>query len=421
MNKPFDPTQQPSQPTEPPAQRQLDRLFGESLFGAWPESRGALSRAHGPGRKRGPRRLGVGLLVAALAVSGFWYFGRHKGQQVSPARDKEAAEVASLLAEGALERLAQGLGKLAPAGKPLLADDPHLDLIVAAEAALYRYQDAAPERLGRIEPFLSRDSGQPARLLAGMTVASRPERVAAYDSLNSLAPTHAQGSEYHALAATIHEERGDMQAARASWQRSFQAGPRWLPHRYLQCAFEARQGDSAAAARIAEHMGSVAPDSPWTRLARQQAGDTQPTAAAPIPVALYFAELAPVLRGLGARDLSAARQAIGRAFDAVHGQAAFVLDAYRALRAAKADNLAMELTSYETWPRGNAWAKSALAELQMALAGREQAPTAQATPKAAAEARPSKAVRKKTAGKDASKKVKGASNKAKAKRSPRRK
>jgi hypothetical protein len=373
--------------------------------------------APGLGRKRGRtrRRILVALGLAALAAAGVAYHRRGGGERAAQGRGQAAAEVTALLAAGDLDKLAQSLKTLAPSDKPLLAEDPHLDLIVSAEAALYRYQDAAPERLGRIEPFLARDSGKPARLLAWLTVASRPERVASHDSLSALAP-QVQGPEVHALLATMAEERGEAQAAHAHWEAAFKAGPQWLAHRYMQCAFEARARNAAAVQQLTEHMVRVAPNSAWTRLAQQHFGGATTTVpTAPIPAAQYFAELTPVLRGLAARDLTAARQGLGRAFDAVNGQPAFVLDAFKALREAKADSLAMELTSYETWPRGNAWAKSAMADLQIALAAPKQAST-----EAAAEAGQDKVKtagpRKKAVGKGGTKKAK-----TKSKGSPRRK
>lgn len=424
----YPPPSPPSQPSgdaarttgaaDQQAQQQLDRLFGASLFGAWPESHAALATKHRRSSGRVRRRVGAVLLVAAVASAGFWLYRRGGAEQEIQQGSQMAGPVAALLSEGALDRLAQALKTLAPPDKPLAAEQPHLDLIVAAEAALYRYHDAAPERLARIEPFLSNDSGQPARLLARLTVISRPERVASLDTLVKLPPTHAQGSEYHALLATIHEGRGDAQAAHASWEQSLKAGPRWLPHRYLQCGFEARQRNSAAVAEIVGHMAQVAPDSPWTRLAQRHFG-TPPTAgaSAPMPpVAQFHADLEPLFQGSAAQNLNAARRALGQAFSTINGQSAFVLDVFKALRDAKADSLAMELTSYETWPRGNAWARNALTDLQIFLAGH----------KAAQDGEPADARQERTGEAGTAKKIKGKAGakktgKGKPKRSPRRK
>lgn len=350
-------------------QQQLGRLFGESLFGPWPDSQGVLAQGHRPRRGRMLRRMGLALLLV-LTASGIGLYRRTVTPQRDQGRSNLAAEVNALLQEGSLDRLGVALQKLSPADKPLAAEDPHLDVILSAQAALYRYHDAPAERLARIEPFLSNDSAHPARLLARLTVASRPERVAAHEIMVKLPASHAQGSEYHALMATIHEERGDVPAARASWEQSQNAGSHWLPHRYLQCAFEARQSNHEAVARVIAHMTRVAPDSTWTRMAQQHFSRTTTTgvAADSPPVARYFAELAPLFQGLVTRNLVAARQALGRALAAVNDQAAFVLDAFRELRQGKADALAMELTSYEAWPRGNPWARGALAALQASQA-----------------------------------------------------
>jgi hypothetical protein len=358
------------------------------------------------------------LLVGALTASGFWLYRRTGTPQVDQGRNQLASEVAALLKEGSLDRLGEALQKLSPPDKPLSAGEPHLDVIVSAEAALYRYHDASAERLARIETLLSSDSAQPARLMARLTVASRPERATAHAAMVKLPAAHAQGSEYHALMATIHEERGDVPAARASWEQSQSAGPRWLPHRYLQCAFEARQRNREAVASVAGHMAQVAPNSPWTRMAQQHFANPPVTGEAPAapPVARHFAELVPVFQGLAAQNLAAARQALGRALAAVNDQAAFVIDVFRGLRDAKADALAMELTSYEAWPRGNPWARSALVDLQTAPADNNRGATPAATSaQTDPQARPTKAGGKKKSAKNAT----GATKKA-GKAKPRR-
>jgi hypothetical protein len=352
----------PSPP--PPLERQLAKLYGESLFGPWADPLDAMA-VGGGARKRGRwgKRLGILLLVALVLAGGGWLTRRGLTRSAAQERAQVAKDVATFLADGELDRLAQFLDILLPPGQPLAPTDPYLDLIVSAEAALYRYQDAAPARLARIERYLREEPSPPARLLASLTVASQPERAAAHATLDSLLPAFGMSPEYRTLTASAHEQRGDIKAARASWERSAQAGPLWLPHRYLQCAFEARQQNAPAVARAALHMATVAPDSPWTRLARAHFAPTTavPSGASPpkppSPVAQYYAELAAAFASLATHELAAARQALGRALGAVHDQPAFVLDAYVALRAARSEALAAELTSLEAWPRGNAWAK----------------------------------------------------------------
>lgn len=393
-------------------EQQLARLYGESLFGPWLDPLDAMA-AGGSQRKRGRwgKRLGILLLAALIATAGAWLTRRGLTRRAEQERAQVAKDVATFLADGELDRLAQFLAILLPPGQRLEASDPFLDLIVSAEAALYRYQDAAPARLARIAPYLSLDPSQPARFLARLTVASRPERPEARGGLESLLPDFAKDPEYRTLMASVYEQRGDVKAARESWERSAHAGPLWLPHRYLQCAFEARQHDAPAVARVAGHMAKVAPQSPWTRLALQHFSHTSPLPSGgtsvplpPSPVAQYHAELALALGSLAAHDLGSARQALGRALAAVHDQPSFVLDAFAALLAGKAEDLAMEMTSFEAWPRRNPWAKTKLAELEATLATRMHGPAPRTEPQEAAvepaKAKPRKAgVGKKKAGK----------------------
>jgi len=387
VNPPLPPAP-PAMSSDPVVERQLARLYGESLFGTWQDPLDAVAAGRRELRRgRWGKRFGILLLLVAVAAGGTWLYLRGLDRRAGQERAQVAKDVATFLADGELDRLAQFLEILEPPGKPLQVTDPYLDLIVSAEAAVYRYHDAAPARLARIEPYLSLARSQPARLLAYLTVVSRPERAYDHEFLASLATSFAKDPEYHTLMATMLKQRGDIKGARASWERSAQAGPLWLPHRYLQCAFEARQHNAPAVSRIASHMAKVAPESAWTRLAFLHfTGKDAPTAAAasgtatetsapnpPSPVAQYYAELAGVFPSLAAKDLQSARQALGRALAAVHGQAPFVLDAFAALLDARAEDLALELTSYEAWPRSNRWAQAKLAELQAAVAERRDA------------------------------------------------
>ena len=384
------PSQSPPSPPDPPEarptiDRRLARLYGESLFGAWLDPVEYMAAGHRE-RKRGHfgKRLAIVLLAALLVSAGVWLTRRGLARQAEQARAQVAKDVAAFLAEGELDRLAQFLALLSPPAKPLPPSDPYLDLILQAEAALYRYQDASPARLLRLQPHLT--AGAARRLLVRLTVASRGERAAAHDTLAALLPDFAKNPEYRTLMATVQEQRGEVEGARQSWERSFQAGPLWLPHRYLQCAFEARQRNAQALARLLEHMARVAPDSPWTRLAFQHfsspAAPPAGGAAAkpPSPVGEHHAQLGLALAGWAAGDLRAARQALGRALAAVNDQAPFVLDAFDRLLEAKADALASEMTALEAWPRGNRVAQAKLAALQSRSAQPERPPDATAPP-----------------------------------------
>jgi hypothetical protein len=213
-----------------------------------------------------------------------------------------------------------------------------------------------------------------------LTVASRAERAAAEGSLEELSSSFAKDPEIHALLADIAEHKHDEKAAAGHWDRAFQLGPLWLPHRYLQCWYEARQHHPEGVDRIARHMAEVAPDSPWTRLvfdrfsttARRPAGAAKPAT----PVVEYHQQLAVALRLAQDGDLSEARRSLGKALAAVQDQAPFVLDAFDWLVDARLQVLARELTSFEAWPRSDPWAAAKLAELETGAG-----PAAAAAPK----------------------------------------
>ncbi len=377
MQKPTDPPSPPAPaPSAPTAGSdqslapQLGRLYGETLFGAWQDPLASIEASR-RSRKRGrwAMRMGIVLLLASVAAAGTWLYGRGLARRTEQDRAQVAKDVATFLHDGELDRLAQYVAILQPPTEPLDAQNPYLDLIVSSEAALYRYQDAAPERVARIAAHVASDSATPARVLARLTLLSEPERAQAWDRLASLGPSLDKNPEYHTVLATVLEQRGDLKAARAAWERSAQAGPLWLPHRYLQCAFEARQGNAQAVTRVAEQMAKVAPESAWTRLALRHFAKTTPAPAGPSApeqpsaVGRYRDELAQVLPNLASRNLAAARPALGRALAAVQGQPPFVLDAFAMLAAAKASDLAIEMTSYEVWPRDNGWARTKAVEV----------------------------------------------------------
>lgn len=368
------PQHSPDAPAPATGHRRLARLFGESLFGPWLDPADLMPEGHRRRRRRG--RLGKRLVIAVVAVAvlggGVWLTRRGLARQAEQERARVATDVAAFLAEGELERLAQFLALLAPPDRPLSPTDPNLEIVLAAEAALYRYHDAAPARLARVETHAARDSVQPRRLLAYLTVASRDERVASYDRLVGMVAELAKDPEYRTLMATVQEARGDVAAARQSWERSAQAGPLWLPHRYLQCAFEARQKGPQAVARLLQHMARVAPTSPWTRLALLRfSASPSPAPAGPLPpsppVVVYQTELGNALADYGSGDRRGARQALERGLGAVGDQPVFVLDCFDALVDGKAGVLASELAELEAWPRGNPIAQAKLATLSLAV------------------------------------------------------
>jgi hypothetical protein len=342
--------------------RQMAKLLGESVFGPWLDPAGAKGRARR--RISRPSRLRIVVVSAIVAAVGVWLVVRGFSHQAAQERTEVAKDVAAFLAEGELERLSQYVAILSPPAEPLQPTDPYVDLVVRAEAVLYRYHDANPARLARIQPLLSPDQASPSRVLARLTVASNAERLAAYATLKALELRLAKEPEFWTLLASAEEGR-NVAAAKASWDRSFDVGPLWLPHRYLQHRFEARRGSAEGQARIARHMAKVAPDSPWTRLALASGRAGQVVAegaGTPVPpVAQYHERLAATLAT--ASSPAQRRQSLEGALAAVKDGVPFVLDAFDWLMAAKAQALAIEMTSFEGWPRSHPMARAKLVAL----------------------------------------------------------
>jgi hypothetical protein len=363
---------------EPSVHRQLARMFGESLFGAWLDPAQYMAAGMNK-RKKGAwgKRIGILIGVAAVVALGVYFAKLGFSQKAGLERAQLAHDVSAFLSDGELLRTQKYLDMLAPPSLPLRPDDPHLDLILRAEATLYRYHDGSQARLSRIGPHLAADPGNPQRVLASFTVASRADRLASRDTLDALLPQLQKDSELYAVLATTLEARQDGKGARLAWERSGELAPLWLPHRYLHAWFEFRTGQGKDASRLVKGMLRVAPDSPWTQLARRQFAPTEPLPVIPVepgqvpvapaplpPVGLYYQHLQEALAKIQAKEPQAARPLLLKALGAVEGQGPFVLDAFDRLVEDRAFDLALDLTSFETWPRGNPQAKARIAALE---------------------------------------------------------
>ncbi len=338
-------------------ERQLAALFGESLIGPWPE----LSAERAPKRRLGRARswlwwsLGVfGLVIAAgfgaraLGRSGL-------ERRAADDRGERAERLQMALEDGHLEVAARLLEAVGGERTDLDPADPHLELVLAAEAVAYRYLDAEPRRRARIEPLLLAATTAPRRL-ARLTILSRAERAEHLDDLQRLRTERPHDPQVHYLIATVRERAGDVALAREAYRRSEDLGPAWLAHRFDQLDFERRQGDTAAVVAIAEGMGSRDASAAWARLAAKLAGLPAPPGAAATapPVQIFRARLLDAI-GAGARgDAAAAGEHLAAAVSAVHGEAPFLLDAFDTLLDYRSPSLARRLTTTAQWPRGSA-------------------------------------------------------------------
>ena len=358
--------------------RQLAQLFGESLFGPWPQLQHDAGRWRQGGRsRRWLWKLSILVTLVAAAVGLHSLVQPGLKHQVNDQRGRYAQELKTFLNDGDLERASQYVPLVEGyAGGEQKRDidpkDAHLDLIVATEAALYRYFDGSPERLRRIQPYLD-DTGQgsPLRQIANLTVLSRQERAARLAVLERLRNDLPDNNELEYLLATALEYKSDAQSSRRAWERSAKLEPAWLGHRFEQAWFELHQDRAPAAQQIASQMLRVDPDSPWSKLAAGvfalpkniAVTSIRGDAAAPIatPVEIYVEMLVQGILAASRNDFSRAKERLTDASAAIHYQAPFLFDAFDWCVDENEPALARELSSMPQWPRNS---KVAIAKLE---------------------------------------------------------
>lgn len=364
--------------------RQLSRLFGESLFGPWPQLGNPVER----GLRRGRRarkwlsRFAILCGLGAVSWGGYRLFQPGLENQENSLREQYAAELRSFLKEGDLERVGQYLPLVAGAevtGKltEAYSKSRDIDLLVSAEAALYRYFDADPARIVRIRPLLDGKLGDFTwRRVAAMTLLSREERAARLSELERIIHDSPNHQELEYLRASALSFRGDLRDASDAWRRSAKLGPAWLVHRFEQAQFEQAQGDDAAAKKLALHMLRTDPDNAWAKLGQVTFGVELPAnavsvrgdARAPVvPPVQRFVELLLQTKALAKQGNAAGASAqLLEAFSQVHFQPPFLLDAFDELFDAKLWGLLGELTSLPQWPKASAVAEAKVKRLARA-------------------------------------------------------
>ena len=367
--------------------RQLAQLFGESLFGPWPQLRHDAGKSRqGHSSRRWVWKLSI---MAALAAAAF---GLHSlvqpglKHQLDDQRGRSAQELKTFISDGNLERASQYLPLVEghSGGEQRTDIDPkdaHLDLIVATEAALYRYFDGSPERLRRIRPFLD-DTVQasPLRQIAKLTVMSRRERAAGLGLLERLRNDLPDNNELEYLLATALENKNDTQSSRQAWEHSANLEPAWLGHRFEQAWFELRQDRAPAAQQIASQMLRVDPDSPWSKLAINifalpkdvVVASIRGDAAAPLatPVEIHFENLLQGILAARRNDFGQARQLLTNAAAAIQYQPAFLFDAFDWCLNEDEPDLARELTNLPQWPRDSKVAGTKLERFSSPASGK---------------------------------------------------
>lgn len=361
--------------------KQLAKLFGESLFGGWLDPHHTVAPSRGLAKRRAwGRQLAALLLLTSLVLAATIFIRRGLARQAGARRAQLCEELCSFLREGELERSAAVLSLIRAERTGSETSQKDRDLLARTEAALYRYHDADPARLKAVQRWSGAPTGgAPDQILAGLTVQSREERAANLSVLRDLRAHFSEDAEYHYLLASALEQHREVEPAREAWQRSAELGPLWFVHRFEQAAFERRQGHAEAAAKVASAALRAAPGSAWANLfrssfpvqsappsllgpAQQEVVAPAPAPASP-PVEVHRARLVEAVEAARRSDLMTARRLLHEALTAVRGEAPFVLDAYDWILDEGQVALGRELTAFDAWPAGSPLARAKLDRL----------------------------------------------------------
>ncbi|HEY5961025.1 MAG TPA: hypothetical protein VIV60_30925 [Polyangiaceae bacterium] len=368
---------------DPELNHRLEQMFGASLFGAWPE----LTQHSPPPRRRLPARgrwlvLALGLLLGLAVWGSRALLAPGLQRTATNERERYATDLKAFLKDGDLEHAQQYVPLVrktttTDSARPIDAKEPELELLVEAEALLYRYHDADPQRVQRIAPALANSSSatglRSSRLrMANLIVASRAERqvrLSELEHLRSELPNEnevehllATAREQDALRRSLAKEAAEplVQAAREAWSRSAKLGPAWLGHRLEQAWFEQLQAQPEAARRIASQMVRTDPDSVWSKLAIDAFAPPKEPAVvsvrgdagvfAPTPVQIHYELLQKSLSAQQRGNDVQAQQMLREAMLTIRYQVPFLLDAFDWFLAARQPTLARELAAATEWP-----------------------------------------------------------------------
>jgi hypothetical protein len=385
-------------------QQQLAQLFGASLFGPWPEL--AQNQGKPPRRRRSSVWI-YRLLVTVALIAAVWggrrIFAPGLQRQTDERRANYAEELQSFINNGEFERAAQFvyLVRGSPevpaertAASPVDAKDPYLELVVRAEAVLYRYFDAEPERLTRLRSLLGviGQNSRP-RQIAGYTIQSRAERAGSLPELQRLHDDLPNSYEVEYLLATALDAHNDVDGAQAAFVRSARLAPAWLGHRFEQAWFDLRHEHRSEAQKIAREMERIDPDSPWSHLAlatceipkSSDVPSVRGDAAVPVatPVQAYFEALQQCIAAGRRGDEAEGKARLFAALGAIHHQRPFLFDTFDWLVEQKQFGLARALAESPEWPRDD---KLAQARIERLAGATSALPKADASAPANAEA-----------------------------------
>jgi tetratricopeptide (TPR) repeat protein len=370
---------------------QLEALYGMSLFGRW----GALvAAAPVPGWTRYMRPDGTWRRAAVLATLGMLLllggglvrealYRRHERL-----REHTLDHLRQILHSGAVDQLPEHLVADSDLIDVTVPDDsPLAHLAARAQATVYRFHDALPERLRSVRTAQA-GAAWPGTYDAVVTralLAPTAERLAMLPALTAAQRDNPKDGQAAFLAATAALRADDLTTASEAIAQALAIEPANLMILELAAVLDARrQRFDQTTNRVAE-MRDTNPWSMWPALTEERLVLLYGAPARPAqPVdRRRRATVGPVLAGTGAlfdairaerqADSAQATVAFRIAFEAVHGEPAFVIDYADTLLEARVPRLAALLVESPAWPAGSLAARAVVARLALLQGRRDEA------------------------------------------------
>ncbi len=358
--------------------KQVESLFGGSMFGAW-EDPGELlsSERSGPRSGKVTRRIVVLALILVLGAAIAWVIREGLQRRQAKQQVRMAQEVHAFLAIGDLERVAAFLPEFCAHRDSASWSTADEQLSLRAEASLYRFHDADAERVHRVKQSavqLGKDLGYDGQVGLALLL-SDTERVAWVPKLKRLDSPDNRDPEAAYLLAMALVRAGADSAAEQAFKRSADLGPSIAYHLAAEADFQGGRGNVNGAHLVLEVLADESPYSPWTRVARINhsllTSDPFPDLAKgkdtlKSPVAEAAENFSLALRALREKNSSLALSWLDKAVAEVNGQSPFLLDFFDRLFGAGHLPAARHLLALKSWPQELPAAQAALGSLYYA-------------------------------------------------------
>jgi tetratricopeptide (TPR) repeat protein len=248
-------------------------------------------------------------------------------------------------------------------------------LAVRADATLYRYYDADPIRLTRIEQAISDGTVERYDLVIAKALSrSRAEQIVLFSDISNSSKHEKADPQSAFLRGRLHISLSPSISVEEAIEPSYRIEPSNLAHLLFSAESHHRAGEEFASQSVVDQMTDISPKSPWTILAKWTVDgnkEDQPTMSEEMK--LLVDEWPPVLRAqayqkealrlaVAGHDLQS-KKALKKAIEAIGSEPSFLIDFADQLLTHRQANLAAVTVSSEKWPEESDAAKSIIGRL----------------------------------------------------------